>query len=391
MRALIAAVLMLSPSTADYYVAPDGKPGNAGSKDSPWDLATAISGGRKIEPGSTIWVRGGTYTGKFQARLAGTEAAPIQLRGVAGERAVLLNCGMQVDQGSDYLWIRDLEIAGDAPIEKRVTDQTGSWPKDLPGSAGIEIRAGRGCKFINLVIHDNLLGGVGWWAGSTDSEMHGCILYNNGWKAPDRTHGHCIYVQNQEGVKTISNCILTVPEWGGSYTMHAYGSKKAYVDNFAIEDNIAYERGPFLIGGGRPSNHIRVARNYLHGIPLQVGMTKENEDCEVRDNIVARGKISINNYKKVVDEGNVRELPASKSVLIPNKYDPARAHVAVFNGAKAAQVALDVSTLLKPGDAFRLLDPKDVYGKPVLEGKIEGPTLSIPMNGEFAAFVLVKT
>jgi hypothetical protein len=388
MRACLVALLMLSPAPLEFFVAADGKPDNAGTKESPWNLASAL--GRTLEPGSTLWIRGGTYTGKFQVTLAGSEAAPIQVRGVAGERVTILNCGIEVVQGADYVWLRDLEIASDVPIEKRVTDQTGSWPKDIPGSAGLVVHAGRGCKFINLVIHDNPLGGVGWWIGSTDSEMHGCVIYNNGWKAPDRTHGHCIYVQNKDGVKTISNCILSVPAWGGSYSMHAYGSKNAYVDNFVIEDNIAYERGPFLVGGGRPSNHIRVARNFLHGVNLQVGMTKENEDCEVRDNVVARGKISINNYKKAVDEGNLRELPESKAVVLPNKYDPGRAHVAIYNGAKAALVPVDVSRVLKPGDGFRLLDPKDLYGKPILEGHVDGAALPVPLSGEFAAFVLVR-
>ncbi|HVE40659.1 MAG TPA: right-handed parallel beta-helix repeat-containing protein [Planctomycetota bacterium] len=387
MRPALFALFLLSSRAPEYVVAPDGKADNAGTKESPWDLASAL--GRKLDPGSTIWIRGGTYTGEFQVRLAGTEAAPIQVRGVAGERVTILNCGIAVVPGADYVWLRDLEIASNVPIEKRVTDQTGSWPKDLPGSAGIVIHAGKGCKFINLVIHDNPMGGVGWWIGSTDSEMHGCDIYNNGWKAPDRTHGHCIYVQNKEGVKTISNCILTVPSWGGSYSMHAYGSKKAFIDNFVIEDNIAYERGPFLVGGGSPSHRIRVARNYLHGVGMQIGYGAENEDCEIRDNVVP-STITIQKYKTVVDEGNVRSLPAAKAIVIPNKYDPARAHVAVYNGAKAALVPVDVSTFLKPGDGFRLLDPKDVYGKPLLDGHVDGASIPVPMAGEFAAFVLIK-
>jgi len=387
MRPALFALFLLSSRAPEYVVAPDGKADNAGTKESPWDLASAL--GRKLDPGSTIWIRGGTYTGEFQVRLAGTEAAPIQVRGVAGERVTILNCGIAVVPGADYVWLRDLEIASNVPIEKRVTDQTGSWPKDLPGSAGIVIHAGKGCKFINLVIHDNPMGGVGWWIGSTDSEMHGCVIYNNGWKAPDRTHGHCIYVQNKEGVKTISNCILTVPSWGGSYSMHAYGSKKAFIDNFVIEDNIAYERGPFLVGGGSPSHRIRVARNYLHGVGMQIGYGAENEDCEIRDNVVP-STITIQKYKTVVDEGNVRSLPAAKAIVIPNKYDPARAHVAVYNGAKAALVPVDVSTFLKPGDGFRLLDPKDVYGKPLLDGHVDGASIPVPMAGEFAAFVLIK-
>src|SRR5688572_3154248 len=108
------------------------------------ELAAALS--KKIEPGSTIRIKGGTYTGKFHVTLAGTEAAPIQIRAVPGERVTILNCGISVLQGSDYVWLRDLELAGDLPIEKRVTTQTGSWPSNLGGSGGLEVRAGRGCK-----------------------------------------------------------------------------------------------------------------------------------------------------------------------------------------------------------------------------------------------------
>lgn len=388
MRAWMLAMALVGPAASpEYVVAPDGRPGNAGTREAPWDLASAIV--RKVEPGATIWVRGGEYRGKFEIRLAGTEAAPIRLRAVPGERASIVDSGLTVAQGTDYLWLEGLEIAGTTPVEQRVTDSTGSWPKDLAGTNGLTIHAGRGCKYLNLVIHDNVLGGVGWWIGSVDSEMYGCIIYNNGWKAPDRTHGHCIYVQNKDGVKTIRNCILTVPAWGGSYTMHAYGSKAAYIDNFTIEDNIAYERGPFLVGGGRPSHQIRVARNLLHGIGMQVGYGAQNEDCEVRDNLVVGGKITIQKYNKVVDQGNQFDTPG-RAVLLPNQYDPARAHVAIFNPSKAAVTALPVGTLLKPGDGYRLLDPKDVYGKPVAEGKVEGASIPVPTPGEFAAYVLVK-
>ena len=46
--------------------------------------------------------------------------------------------------------------------------------------------------------------------------------------------------------------------------------------------------------------------------------------------------------------------------------------------------------ILKPGESFRLLDPKDLYGKAVLEGKCEGASIAVPMTADFAAFVLVK-
>lgn len=374
---------------ANHFTAPEGKDSNPGTKDAPWDLGSTLAGKQKIAPGAVVWVRGGTYKGKFEVKLAGKEGAPIHVRAFPGERAKILDSGLTVNQPTAYLWIWNLEIAGSAPVEKRETKQTGSWPSDLPGTGGLTINAGKGCKYINLDIHDNVGGGVGWWIGDIDSEFHGCLIYGNGWRAPDRGHGHCIYTQNKDGIKTISGCIMSVP-FDGSYTMHAYGSGKAYVDNFVIEDNIAFEKGPFLIGGGRPSHNIKVSRNYLCGVNLRIGYGAQNEDCEVRGNVVAKGSLSIEKYKTVVDEGNAKQFAESKAFLIPNKYDPNRANVAVFNGAKAGQVGVDVGTFLKSGESYRLLDAKDFFGKPLAEGQCSGRTIDVPMKGEFAALVLLK-
>src|SRR5205814_2526744 len=104
MRALMIAVLILSPSAPpEFTAAPDGKPGNAGTPEAPWDLESALSGSHKIEAGSTIWVRGGTYKGKFQIRLAGAERAPIQVRAAAGERVTILNSGLDILEPSTFL------------------------------------------------------------------------------------------------------------------------------------------------------------------------------------------------------------------------------------------------------------------------------------------------
>ena len=110
----------------------------------------------------------------------------------------------------------------------------------------------------------------------------------------------------------------------------------------------------------------------------------------MRDIVIAGGKLSIEKFRNVVDEGNVRELPRERAVLIPNRYDSRRAHVAILNGAGAREVPVAVAPFLKPGDTYRLLDPKDVFGKPVLAGTCEGEQIRVPVAGEFAAFVIVK-
>ena len=379
----------LAKDARERFVAPHGKPGNAGTRESPWDLASALAGERDIAPGDIVWVRGGEYGGKLEARLRGREDAPVHVRAYPGERAAILDTSLWVLEPAEWLWIWDLEIAGTLPPEKRETKETGSHPTDLPGSDGLAIRGGKGCKYINLYIHDNVKGGVGFWSTATDSELHGCIIRDNGWRAPDRGHGHAIYTQNREGVKVISSCILSVPH-DGSYTMHAYGSSRAWVDDFLIEDNVAYRKGPFLIGGGRPSRGIRVLRNYLHGVDLRLGYGAENEDCEVRDNVVARGIVRIDRFREVVDEKNMRELPDRKVVLIPNRYDPRRAHLVVYNGAGASEVPARVSPFLEAGDRFRLLDPDDLRGKPVLEGRCDGEEVTVPAEGEFRVLVVTR-
>ena len=44
-----------------YYVAVDGKPGNSGTHESPWDILSALGGKQVVAPGATIYLRGGTY------------------------------------------------------------------------------------------------------------------------------------------------------------------------------------------------------------------------------------------------------------------------------------------------------------------------------------------
>jgi len=384
-----SALVPRAAGAGEHFAGPEGKPGNPGTREAPWDLASALSGERKIEPGEVLWVLGGTYRGKLEVKVSGTEAAPVFVRASPGERATILDGGLSVVEPASHIWIWDLEIAGSAPVSRRESKQGGSSPTDLPPLGGLNVLAGKGCKFIDLWIHDNVGGGVGWWVGSTDGEFHGCVIHDNGWRGPDRGHGHSIYTQNKDGTKTISSCILSVPH-EGSYTMHAYGSSRAYVDNYVLEENIAWEKGPFLVGGGRPSRNIKVLRNYLYKVDMRLGYGAQNEDCEIRDNVIAHGGLVIEKFRKVAKEGNVTDMPAKKAVLVPNKYDPRRANLVIYNGARAPEVSVDAGPFLGPGEPFRLMDPKDLHGKPAFQGASAGTEIRVPVKGEFAVYVVLK-
>ena len=186
---------------------------------------------------------------------------------------------------------------------------------------------------------------------------------------------------------------------GFGYTLHAYGSSRAYVDNYLIERNICYDGGTFLIGGGRPSRNIRAAGNYFYNVNVQIGYSApHNENCEILDNLILGGGLQISNYKKVVKDGNLvlgKNDPrpkdtAARVILSPNRYDPNRANLAVFNWARKPTVDLLPHKFLEPGDKYRLVNSRESFGRPVLAGRFDGRAIRLPVRGEFAAFVLLK-
>jgi len=396
--AVAACLLLLIQClrAAEWYVAPGGKATNGGTQESPWDIASALNGRDEIKPGGTIYLLEGTYRRRpselFDVRLKGVVDQPIHVRPVPGQRA-RIDGGLAVQSPSAHVWIRDLEIFVSEPVPDRPVS-AGSSPADLKRPwGGLHMHGGANCKYINLIIH-NCNQGISCWKGEINPEIYGCIIYDNGWIGVDRGHGHCIYTQNDEGVKTISNCIMTCPH-DGSYTMHAYGSERAYVNNYLVTDNICYGKGPFLIGGGRPSHGIRVYRNYLYGVDMRIGYSAPyNEDCEVRDNVIVNGRLEIANYRKAVRQDNRvlaenADRPAgAKSVLLPNKYDPSRIYLAVYNWGKTDAVDVKTGDLLRDGDTVDLLDPKDPFGTPVAGATCRDGLIQVPVQGEFAVYVI---
>jgi hypothetical protein len=415
---LICVLLLPAFSTAaDHYVAVDGKADNVGSESSPWDLASALGGAQQVAPGDTIWVRGGTYkhpdrqpgSNGYRVKLSGAAGKPIHVRPVPGER-VTLDGGLAVQNPSQFVWIWDLEILVSENLTRtRVARESGSHPKDMARPWGsLNVVGGESCKYIHLVVHDNAQG-IGFWKPAVDSEVYGCLVYDNGWIGPDRYHGPGIYGQNQTGTKLVTDNIFF-----GNYsnTTQFYGSSRAYVDNFHIEGNVAFGprkqggRYTVLIGGGRGSRGIVVKNNILYEVPLSVGYTaKDSEDCVVEGNTIIRHGLSIRGFRDVTERNNFvwrgrqqDSVPETASTwLRPSKYDPDRANLAVANWPRTETVDVDASRFLQPGDTFRVQNVLDFFGKPLVHGTYEGKPVSIPMpveertgQGEFCAFVVFR-
>ncbi|MFN7923114.1 MAG: BACON domain-containing carbohydrate-binding protein, partial [Bryobacteraceae bacterium] len=293
------------------YAAPNGSPTGDGSINNPWDLYTALFYNYALQPGDTLWLRGGVYTGPggyFNCVLNGTPARPVIVRQYPGERAII--------EGGVYLygaytWFWGFEIRGLA-TSNRTLQNTMSF--------GLEVYA-PGAKVINMTIHDGYTG-LSLWRQATDAEAYGNTVYNFGYQGTDRGHGHAIYTQNDTGLKTIHDNILF---HGFGFGLHAYGTDASAVRNYDAEGNISFNNGVLGIGrphsdniffsGGISMQGIRVENNYTyHTIADGQGTNQfgfggggPHADLVARGNYFIGGSPSIyfNNWQDIDFRNNV--------------------------------------------------------------------------------------
>jgi len=312
---------------AEFYVAPRASVEGDGSKENPWDLATALEHPDSVKPGDTIWLCEGEYRGSFKSRLEGEKDTPIVVRQKSGERAVV---HLQPTEGvggiAFYMygqWTRFQGFEITCTNLKRTTSSKGSWPPDLRRGS-VECR-GSNIELVNLIIHD-LGNAVGFWSSGSGGTFYGCLVYNNGWRAPDRAHGHGIYTQNEHGEKRIIDNIFFNQCRNG---INLYGSTKARLKGFHIEGNIAFNNGSLagegsrarniLIGGEAPLEAILMRQNYSWDGGIQIGYPwgKLNNNVAVEDNYFV-GHVALYNQSQlsfqrnyIVADGPLIRLTAS--------------------------------------------------------------------------------
>jgi hypothetical protein len=292
---------------AQFYVAATGRADGDGSKNRPWDLATALAQPARVKPGDTIWLRGGIYKGAFRSRLSGEEGRPVLLCQFTNERAAI-DGSLTVEGAWANYWGFEITNSDTDRTRERAT--------------GLEI-TGAHTKFINLIVHD-CGNGIALWSPAVDAEVYGNIVYNNGWQASpaERGHGHALYTQNEEGMKLVrENIMFNQFGWG----IHAY-TEEGEIKGFHFEGNVAFNSGAatiqdagydnILVGGEKPAARITLSSNYTYealtksdtkpNVRLHYG-AKGNEDLTVRDNRFVGGSLvaSIRDWQSVTMTGNL--------------------------------------------------------------------------------------
>ncbi len=280
------------------------------------ELAAALTN-PDVQPGDVVLLHSGTYHGTFKPTLQGTPDKPITIRSAPGEWAVIdgsrtgqliKNVAVLDIATRGWLVLRDFEVTNSDPEREIVI--TGSNPPERRGNS-IDVRA-PGVVLDGLVIHD-CGQGPGVWVPATQSSVHNCVVNNNGWKAPDRGHGHGIYTQSADERVIAGN--VFGPQFGETVAM--YGSDQARLDHFRWRHNVLV--GGVLFGGSCPVNDLVLEGNVFSSVA----------ECGYDQGVVNRGLRVTGNWfldrlglkywadDTVVVEGNVfygNDLGGTKAI-----------------------------------------------------------------------------
>ena len=431
---------------AEFYVSPNGKQKGIGTKEDPFGIVTALSGRKSVQPGDTVWLRGGTYTlpanprtGKFtiECRLKGTPGMPIIVRQMPGERATI--DGALTLAGPDT-WYWGIEVRG---------------TRDTPRAEGNDCVTvvGPRTKMINLIIHRGSMGS-GFWSPAIDAEQYGNLFFDFGYPAEDRGHGHGWNQHNYteqgqitgyhiEGNILFSAGMASSPDDPPKDNLLICGYQPA--DRYTIANNIAYHP---RTGGWRYNVRLGtymkrpetngaaiIKNNYLMGYnglallrwlkieateneiwaPMTLLHLEKGEGTQDQNWIIDRniyhlqpdeqklnGK-TLEEHRKITGFDRSSKLvsttdgrPIGTRVFVrANRYESGRAHVAVFNWDDNVSVEVDLKNSgLKLGQEFQIRNVLNLYNQPVVESTYNEKPIAIPMMKsdiapDFDAFLVI--
>ena len=244
----------------DYKMTPEMASGN-GSLQSPWDLQTALNQKPEVvNGGDIIWLHKGVYNGRFLSTLQSIISDKNIVISAIKDEKVILN-GNVASNKTSVLEVRGKQVT----FKNMVITFLGDFSRqqtepNFQKVDGLNHSSGVGCKFINLMIHNNPGSGFGSWKRTADTEINGCLIFKNGYYSAKRGSGVGIYVQNSsEKTRLIKNNIIFNNYYKGIEVWS--DNRKAneeYVKNITLDNNVIFNSA---LVTGIPKDNLIIATN----------------------------------------------------------------------------------------------------------------------------------
>jgi hypothetical protein len=310
-HAALLLACVWSVSASSYYVSTSGSATNAGTINAPLSLDKALGNTSPATAGDTIYLRGGTYTA-IRSFVSGASGNPVTIQSYGSEWAKLT----ATVTNERALWIE-----GHHAVYKNFECLNSSTNRVDDRTATVDV-FGHNNKLINLVIHDGGIGIGHWRSGAveTETEVYGCLIYNNGWESSGNWHGHGIYAQNDIGVKLFrDNIVFNNMDFG----FHCYAESTPQL-GFTLDGNVSFSNGAinsaheasgnYLIGGTtQPASDIVFGNNLsyhaagsVNASSLRMGysLSLTNANCSVFSNYLAGGTFQIRRWTNATVTAN---------------------------------------------------------------------------------------
>jgi tRNA A-37 threonylcarbamoyl transferase component Bud32 len=431
-----------------WVVAPGGTSRGDGTESGPLSLEHTVGLNSPARPGDHILLRQGTYRlppGGVEVHCSGDPERPIILRPFGSERPVV-DVGDLTKGKAAFLvkaanfWLTGLDFVG------------ASSP--LTGDQAVTTSAvdclGERCKVVNCTFQGLRVRGIVLTKTAKDSELYGNILLNNG---PETTPPHYAYYpaglwgvtpkefnenivagnrsgywqvflhsmqQSASGLYRVSGNIVIGPAAVRVDLRLGETGKLIYSENLHFEANALLLTPP-----SESTTEFRVSDNFFVRSDLQIGAgsaagivtgnTFRQPKPGVTVTLNSAGAVTWdrNTYyypfratfraspgltwdqwreqSRFDPNSRLVDAPTGAHVVIrPNKFEPGRAHVAVFAWDRRDAVELDLSAVLKPGDPFEVHRLEDLRGSPVRAGTFTGTPVPVPLQQgrEFQVFLV---
>jgi hypothetical protein len=420
-----------------HVVSPTGNAAGTGTDQHPWDLATALAGANgRIHPGDTVWLRGGTYRGTFRTALQGAPERWIVFRQMPGERATI-DGTLRADGA--YLAFWGFEVMQSTPTTYGIQANTehGRFINLVVHDAGTQ-----GVSFWTPAVDAELYGCIVYNNGTHENFDHGTYVHNEmGTKLiadnvffNNLARGIQIYASPRNPVLRNIRVEGNVAFGNGTIST-AVAARENLIFNAPVPTegmvgiaNMLYYAGSDGInlrtGKYAPQNNrdIVLRDNYIVGGKVGLEMDEPWMHATVTGNVivgsrdlVALGGASLSGHYvwsgntwiadrtakrwryegKPYDWDSWRQhsglgeadsvssrLPTATRIFVrPNKYEPGRATIVVYNWSGEREVAVDPDGVLNRGERYEIRNVQALFAPPVVSGLYQGGPIRIPMGG----------